>query len=81
MPYEWLPPRDGETRLHLWPYRSLPRRGFVWFIGGTAALPIWIDFMREALRDSPVKQRPLPTGLVSVRIDPDTGLVDLDQNQ
>ena len=38
MPYEWLPPRDGETRLHLWPYRSLPRRGFVWFIGGTAAL-------------------------------------------
>ncbi len=38
MPYEWLPPRDGESRLHLWPYRSLPRRGFVWFIGGTAAL-------------------------------------------
>jgi uncharacterized membrane protein len=38
MPYEWLPP-EGEThRLHLWPYRSLPRRGFVWFIGGTAAL-------------------------------------------
>ncbi|MFC2969752.1 DUF2244 domain-containing protein [Acidimangrovimonas pyrenivorans] len=26
------------AELHLWPYRSLPRRGFVWFIGGTAAL-------------------------------------------
>ncbi|WP_091298703.1 DUF2244 domain-containing protein [Gemmobacter aquatilis] len=40
MPYEWLPPSaDGPTaRLHLWPYRSLPRRGFVWFIGGTAVL-------------------------------------------
>lgn len=40
MPYEWLPPTpDGtEARLHLWPYRSLPRRGFVWFIGGTAAM-------------------------------------------
>ena len=38
MPYEWLSQRDGETRLHLWPYRSLPRRGFVWFVGGTAAL-------------------------------------------
>lgn len=42
MPYEWLPPDpepDGPAaRLHLWPYRSLPRRGFVWFIGGTAAL-------------------------------------------
>ena len=40
MPYEWLPPAPdrAETRLHLWPYRSLPRRGFVWFIGGTCAL-------------------------------------------
>lgn len=40
MPYEWLPPAPGGpvARLHLWPYRSLPRRGFVWFIGGTAAL-------------------------------------------
>lgn len=25
-------------QLSLWPYRSLPRRGFVWFIGLTAAL-------------------------------------------
>lgn len=40
MPYEWLPPSSGDeiARLHLWPYRSLPRRGFVWFIGGTAML-------------------------------------------
>lgn len=43
MPYEWLPP-EGDTRhLRLWPYRSLPRRGMVWFIGGTAiciAMPL-----------------------------------------
>ena len=38
MPYEWLPPSPDTQRLHLWPYRSLPRRGFVWFIGGTATL-------------------------------------------
>ncbi len=38
MPYEWLPPNGTETRLHLWPHRSLTQRGFVWFIGGTAAL-------------------------------------------
>lgn len=38
MPYEWLPPEGDSQRLHLWPYRSLPRRGMVWFIGGTAAL-------------------------------------------
>lgn len=38
MPYQWLPPTGETQRLHLWPYRSLPRRGMVWFIGGTAAL-------------------------------------------
>ncbi|GGE57363.1 DUF2244 domain-containing protein [Actibacterium pelagium] len=39
MPYEWIAPnQDGEpTELHLWPYRSLPKRGFVIFIGVTAA--------------------------------------------
>ena len=38
MPYEWLPPDGDEDRLHLWPHRSLNQRGFVWFIGATAAL-------------------------------------------
>lgn len=38
MPYEWLPPDGGEDRLQLWPHRSLSQRGFVWFIGATAAL-------------------------------------------
>ncbi|MEZ5756413.1 MAG: DUF2244 domain-containing protein [Paracoccaceae bacterium] len=39
MPYQWLPPSDDtQARLHLWPYRSLPRKGFVLFIGGTCAL-------------------------------------------
>ena len=38
MPYEWLPPDGATQRLHLWPHRSLNQRGFVWFIGLTAAL-------------------------------------------
>lgn len=38
MPYEWLPPDDGAQRLHLWPHRSLTQRGFVGFVGLTAAL-------------------------------------------
>ncbi|MDP3197002.1 DUF2244 domain-containing protein [Tabrizicola sp.] len=38
MPYEWLPPEGDAARLHLWPHRSLTQRGFVWFIGATAAL-------------------------------------------
>ena len=41
--------------------------------GGTSALPIWIDFMAVALKDEPHYQRPLPEGLVSVKIDPKTG--------
>ena len=54
MPYQWLdaapplgvPDHSGAplhaaaplAHLRLWPHRSLPRRGFVWFIGITAAL-------------------------------------------
>lgn len=41
--------------------------------GGTAALPIWIEFMRQALKDRPEVHPPRPPGLVTVRIDPDTG--------
>ena len=42
--------------------------------GGRAALPVWIDYMREALRN--VKETSLipPENLTTVRIDPDTGL-------
>ena len=52
-------------------YTPLGRKEF----GGTAALPIWIEFMREALKDSPQPERPLPPGVVHVRIDPDSGLL------
>lgn len=38
MPYTWLPPEGDTRRLHIWPHRSLPRKGFVIFIGITAAL-------------------------------------------
>ena len=38
MPYNWLPHTPTETRLDLWPHRSLPPQGFVWFIGITVAL-------------------------------------------
>lgn len=41
--------------------------------GGTAALPIWIDFMRVGLAGITEKETPRPDGLVSVRINPKTG--------
>ena len=43
--------------------------------GGKAALPMWIDFMRVALADSPDRPRPVPECIVNVRIDPRTGLL------
>lgn len=41
--------------------------------GARAALPMWLDFMRGALRDAPEKELPRPSGLVTVRIDAATG--------
>lgn len=41
--------------------------------GAQAALPIWIDFMKEALKDVPNSTMPQPPGIVTVRIDPGSG--------
>jgi len=54
----------------------LGRREF----GGSAALPIWIDFMRTALEGQPEINRPQPDGLVTVRIDPKSGKRALPSN-
>lgn len=42
--------------------------------GGSAALPIWMDFMELALKNEPIVNRAQPAGVVSVRIDPENGL-------
>ncbi|MGH6962028.1 MAG: penicillin-binding transpeptidase domain-containing protein, partial [Dongiaceae bacterium] len=41
--------------------------------GGRAALPMWMDFMRVALKDVPEENLPRPAGLISVRINPRSG--------
>ena len=43
--------------------------------GGTAALPIWIDFMKVALANKADLPASQPDGMTSVRIDPKTGLL------
>ena len=43
--------------------------------GAVAALPMWIDFMRVALEGVPETRLAQPAGLVTVRIDPNTGLI------
>jgi penicillin-binding protein 1A len=41
--------------------------------GGRAALPMWIEFMRKALEGSPENLQEQPEGLVTIRIDSETG--------
>ncbi len=44
--------------------------------GGRAALPMWIRFMGDVLKDSPPAELPRPDGLVTVRVNRSTGLQD-----
>ncbi len=43
--------------------------------GGRAALPIWIDFMRDALASYPPRDFPVPDGIGFARVDRETGLL------
>ncbi len=68
----WFSGYNSELATTAWvgfdDYSLLGRREF----GGTAALPIWIDFMREAL-DPEEQAAPMPPGVVRLRIDRDSG--------
>jgi penicillin-binding protein 1A len=44
--------------------------------GGVAALPIWINYMQRALKGVPEKPLQTPDGVISVRINAETGLRD-----
>jgi penicillin-binding protein 1A len=41
--------------------------------GARTALPIWVDFMREALRGVPEKPRTIPEGIVELKVNALTG--------
>ncbi|AUX27972.1 penicillin-binding protein [Sorangium cellulosum] len=43
--------------------------------GATAALPAFVDFMKQAHAKRPVADFPVPSGVVRVKIDPQTGLL------
>ena len=43
--------------------------------GGRTSAPIFIDYMRHALRDRPVQDFPVPEGVVFARVDRATGLL------
>ena len=47
--------------------------------GAHAALPIWINFMKESLKQVPVMAFTVPEGVTFVSVDPATGLLDGEQ--
>jgi penicillin-binding protein 1A len=47
--------------------------------GAHAALPIWINFMKEALKHIPVMAFTIPEGVTFVKVDPATGLLEGEQ--
>lgn len=49
--------------------------------GGITALPMWIDFMRVALKDLPETELIAPTGIVQAYINPWTGLLTAHTNK
>jgi penicillin-binding protein 1A len=54
-------------------FSSLGRANGIGEFGAQAALPMWISFMREALKGVAEKPFEMPTGITTARIDPDTG--------
>jgi len=41
--------------------------------GAVAALPLWLEFMKEAAKDVPVEDFPVPDGIVFVKVDKESG--------
>ena len=50
-------------------------------VGGKAAMPIWMDYMRVALQDVPEQSPEIPEGITQARIDPVTGLLARIENR
>ena len=50
-------------------------------VGGKAAMPIWIDYMRVALQNVPDQTPEIPVGITQARIDPVTGLIARIENR
>ncbi len=46
--------------------------------GGRAALPIWLDFMKNTLKDTPVEEFEAPEGIHWLRVDQKTGRLATD---
>ncbi|MEN3297476.1 MAG: penicillin-binding protein, partial [Burkholderiales bacterium] len=62
----WFAGYGGDTVAVAWMGYDRPKSLGGREFGGTLALPIWADYMRDALRSKPEIQKPAPAGLVQV---------------
>ena len=64
----WFSGYAGDLVTTVWvgrdDYKSLGRGEY----GGKAALPIWIDYMRVALKDRPIASNDPPEGMIQVAV-------------
>ena len=70
----WFSGFNPDVQATVWMGFDQPSPLGRWEYGANAALPIWIDFMKVALDGKPEKHLPQPDGLVSIKINPKTGL-------
>lgn len=71
----WFSGYNRDLVATVWVGFDTPKTLGRWAFGGNTALPIWVDFMAEALQNKEERPFPQPAGIVSVRIDPETGLL------
>jgi penicillin-binding protein 1A len=65
----WFAGYGGDTVAVAWMGYDQPKSLGSREFGGTLALPIWVDYMRDALRNKPDTQRPVPAGLSQIEGD------------
>lgn len=46
--------------------------------GGRTALPAWVEYLQTRLKDVPVRQDPMPDGVIQLKISPENGLLSDD---
>ena len=69
----WFSGFNPQVQTTVWMGFDQPRTLGRWEYGANAALPIWIDFMRVALKDMPEQNLPQPEGMITMKINPTTG--------
>lgn len=69
----WFSGYNNKLVANVWVGFDSPSTLGRWAFGSNTALPIWVDYMKVALKNMPESPLKQPNGLVSIRIDPETG--------